>query len=81
MSQVPNFAKVDFADSAMPGGKAKAAPWITPEGIAVKPIYDEQDLAGLDFLSTYPGKPPWRASRSTPSTTCAHCFQASRSTR
>jgi methylmalonyl-CoA mutase len=59
MSQVPNFAKVDFADSAMPGGKAKAAPWITPEGIAVKPIYDEQDLAGLDFLSTYPGKPPY----------------------
>ena len=43
----------------MPGGKAKAAPWITPEGIAVKPIYDEQDLAGLDFLSTYPGKPPY----------------------
>jgi methylmalonyl-CoA mutase len=141
MSQVPNFAKVDFADSAMPGGKAKAAPWITPEGIAVKPIYDEQDLAGLDFLSTYPGKPPYlrgpypamyaaqpwtirqyagfstaedsnafyrrnlaagqkglsiafdlathrgydsdhpRVSGSTPSTTCAHCFQASRSTR
>ncbi len=59
MSQVPNFAKVDFADSAMPGGKTKAAPWITPEGIAVKPVYDEQDLAGLDFLSTYPGKPPY----------------------
>jgi methylmalonyl-CoA mutase len=59
MSQVPNFAKVDFADSAMPGGKAKAAPWITPEGIAVKPVYGEQDLAGLDFLNTYPGKPPY----------------------
>ncbi|MGB6350666.1 MAG: methylmalonyl-CoA mutase [Pseudolabrys sp.] len=59
MSQVPNFAKVDFADSAMPGVKASAAPWITPEGIAVKPVYSEQDLSGLDFLSTYPGKPPY----------------------
>ena len=43
----------------MPGVKASAAPWITPEGIAVKPVYSEQDLSGLDFLSTYPGKPPY----------------------
>ncbi|MFZ1068553.1 MAG: methylmalonyl-CoA mutase, partial [Pseudolabrys sp.] len=34
-------------------------PWLTPEGIAVKPVYGEQDLAGLDFLDTYPGKPPF----------------------
>ena len=59
MSQVPNFAKVDFADTAMPGGQASIAPWITPEGIAVKPVYDERDLAGLDFLNTYPGKAPY----------------------
>src|SRR6266568_2097238 len=59
MSQVPNFAKVDFADTAVPGGQASVAPWITPEGIAVKPGYGEQDLAGLDFLNTYPGKPPF----------------------
>ena len=42
-----------------PAGKATAAPWTTPEGIAVKPIYSEHDLAGLDFLSTFPGKPPF----------------------
>ena len=59
MSQVPNFAKVDFADTAMPAGKGSAAPWTTPEGIAVKPVYGEQDLAGLDFLDTYPGKAPF----------------------
>ncbi len=59
MSQVPNFAKVDFADTAVPGGPASVAPWITPEGIAVKPVYDERDLAGLDFLNTYPGKAPY----------------------
>ena len=59
MSQIPNFAKVDFAESTAPAGKTTAAPWTTPEGIAVKPIYSEHDLAGLDFLSTFPGKPPF----------------------
>jgi methylmalonyl-CoA mutase len=59
MSQVPNFAKVDFADTGTAVGKGSSAPWMTPEGIAVKPSYDEQDLAGLDFLDTYPGRPPF----------------------
>jgi methylmalonyl-CoA mutase len=59
MSQVPNFAKVDFADAAPPAGKAPVEAWQTPEGIAVKPVYGEADLAGLDFLDTYPGKAPY----------------------
>jgi methylmalonyl-CoA mutase len=59
MSQVPNFAKVDFADTDTPVGAGSSVPWLTPEGIAVKPVYGEQDLAGLDFLDTYPGKPPF----------------------
>jgi methylmalonyl-CoA mutase len=59
MSQVPNFAKVDFADTDTPVGAGSSVPWLTPEGIAVKPVYAEQDLAGLDFLDTYPGKPPF----------------------
>src|SRR6188474_1361590 len=59
MSQVPNFAKVDFADTTVPGGNGSSAPWATPEGIAVKPVYGEGDLAGLDFLDTYPGKAPY----------------------
>ncbi|MET9496210.1 methylmalonyl-CoA mutase [Streptomyces sp. NPDC006552] len=33
--------------------------WETPEGIAVKPLYTEQDLAGLDFLDTVPGVAPY----------------------
>jgi methylmalonyl-CoA mutase len=33
--------------------------WDTPEGIAVKPLYTEADLGGLDFLSTYPGLAPF----------------------
>jgi methylmalonyl-CoA mutase len=59
MSQVPNFAKVDFVDTDMPDGRGSSPPWMTPEGIAVKPVYGERDLAGLDFLDTYPGKPPF----------------------
>ncbi len=33
--------------------------WTTPEGIAVKRAYTEADLAGLDFLDTYPGLAPF----------------------
>jgi methylmalonyl-CoA mutase len=59
MSQLPNFAAFDFADTPVPAGNGAAAPWMTPEAIAVKPTYCEADLAGLDFLDTYPGKPPY----------------------
>src|SRR6185369_14075502 len=59
MSAVPNFATVDFAVySGMPSSST-SAPWLTPEGIAVKPSYGPDDLAGLDFLDTYPGLPPF----------------------
>ncbi|MGW6915088.1 methylmalonyl-CoA mutase [Kitasatospora sp. NPDC054939] len=33
--------------------------WDTPEGIGVKPLYTAADLAGLDFLGTYPGIAPY----------------------
>jgi methylmalonyl-CoA mutase len=58
MSRIPNFATVDLADARAESG-ATAAPWMTPEGIPVKPVYGESDVAGLDFLDTYPGKPPY----------------------
>ncbi|MDQ1305463.1 MAG: methylmalonyl-CoA mutase [Actinomycetota bacterium] len=38
---------------------ALAEPWLTPEQIPVSPLYTEQDLAGLDFLHTVPGSPPF----------------------
>jgi len=59
MNQVPNFATVDFADAGPAPAGSTAAPWVTPEGIAVKPVFGEADLAGLDFLDSYPGKPPF----------------------
>ena len=33
--------------------------WTTPEGIDVAPLYSAADTAGLDFLDTYPGLPPF----------------------
>ncbi|WP_199742463.1 methylmalonyl-CoA mutase, partial [Streptomyces triticirhizae] len=33
--------------------------WHTPEGIDVPPLYTAEDLAGLDFLDTYPGMAPF----------------------
>ena len=59
MSQLPDFTKINFADTASPAGARDSESWVTPEGIAVKPVYTEQDLAGLDFLNTYPGRPPY----------------------
>ena len=41
MSHVPNFAKVDFADTPVSAGNGAAASWMTPEAIPVKPIYGE----------------------------------------
>src|SRR5437868_3423514 len=59
MSQIPDFAKVAFE----PIGNAPTAgvtqPWLTPEGIRVKPIYGPDDVKGLDFLDTYPGIAPY----------------------
>src|SRR6202012_534631 len=33
--------------------------WQTPEGIAVKPLFTADDLAGIDFLDTRPGAAPF----------------------
>ncbi|APG88913.1 methylmalonyl-CoA mutase BhbA (plasmid) [Sinorhizobium americanum CCGM7] len=40
--------------------------WHTPEGIAVKPLYTQDDLAGIDHLDTLPGSEPFlRGPRAT----------------
>src|SRR6266511_3897599 len=59
MSRIPDFARVDFAERAIGASVAEGASWIAPEGLAVKPVYGADDLAGLDFLDTYPGIPPY----------------------
>ncbi len=34
-------------------------PWLSPEGIPIKPLYTAADLEGLDALDTYPGLAPF----------------------
>jgi methylmalonyl-CoA mutase len=58
MSRIPDFSTVAFADTAA-AAVAADEPWQTPEGIAVKPVYGPDDLAGLDFLDTWPGIVPY----------------------
>jgi methylmalonyl-CoA mutase len=41
------------------GKDADETVWQTPEGIGVKPLYTADDLAGIDFLDTYPGLAPY----------------------
>ena len=38
---------------------AAAEPWLTPEGIAVKPAFTAEDIAGVDFIDGWPGLPPF----------------------
>jgi len=59
MTRIPEFGKVEFTEPRLPPIGAGAAPWITPEGIAVKPAYGPADVNGLDALDGYPGIPPY----------------------
>ncbi|MBV8919464.1 methylmalonyl-CoA mutase [Bradyrhizobium sp.] len=59
MTRIPNFAEVPFAPAAPPQPEGHAEPWLTPEGILVKPAYGETDLANVDFLDTWPGIAPY----------------------
>jgi methylmalonyl-CoA mutase len=60
MTRVPDFTAVQFADTAARAAASKAAPgWLTPEGIAVKPVYGPDDVKGLDFLDALPGLAPF----------------------
>ncbi|MGL5865539.1 MAG: methylmalonyl-CoA mutase [Dermatophilaceae bacterium] len=61
MSAIPDFAGLDLGDGHPAGHPSSAArdSWQTPEGIEVRPVYTEDDLAGLDTLDTVPGLPPY----------------------
>jgi methylmalonyl-CoA mutase len=59
MTKIPDFSAIPFVDPVCASGAATGEPWLTPEGIPVKPIYGRDDLAGLDFLDGYPGIPPF----------------------
>ncbi len=61
---VPDFSNLPKPSSRAPSQAARdhaarASAWETPEGIAIQPLTDEVALAGLDFLSTWPGAAPF----------------------
>ncbi|MFC0546054.1 methylmalonyl-CoA mutase [Kutzneria chonburiensis] len=70
---IPNFADVPLGDPEVAGGAddwrkalhaatgkdTDALVWESPEGIGIRPLYTAEDLAGLDFLDTYPGIAPY----------------------
>ncbi|MFG1332841.1 methylmalonyl-CoA mutase [Xanthobacter autotrophicus] len=59
MSQIPNFADIDWRAPELVAPSAAAAPWTTPEGIPVKPLYGPADIEGLGYIDTYPGIAPF----------------------
>ncbi len=61
MTRIPNFADVAFKPAAAaPQTPANdAEPWMTPEGIPVKPAYGPADIEGLSYIHSYPGAAPY----------------------
>ncbi|KAB2940039.1 MAG: methylmalonyl-CoA mutase [Hyphomicrobium sp.] len=63
MTGLPDFTKIDLDNGngarTAPAAASDAAAWEAPEGIAIKPVYTAVDTAGLDFLDTFPGLPPY----------------------
>ncbi|AEG92913.1 methylmalonyl-CoA mutase [Ramlibacter tataouinensis] len=65
MSQAPEFppatleAWAKAAAKSTPGGRLEALNWVTPDGIAVKPLYTAADLRGLPHTDTLPGFEPY----------------------
>ncbi|MBV9348945.1 MAG: methylmalonyl-CoA mutase, partial [Pseudolabrys sp.] len=59
MGQIPNFATIDFSETEQPVARPSADAWLTPEGLAVKPVYDAHDIKDLDFVETVPGAAPF----------------------
>ncbi|GEO80796.1 methylmalonyl-CoA mutase [Pararhodospirillum oryzae] len=73
MTGIPDFSRIDLDGGAAAGGAEawtarfaaatgsdpQAQAWETPEHLNVRPLYHAADLAGLDFLDTWPGLAPF----------------------
>jgi methylmalonyl-CoA mutase len=59
MSAFPDFTKIAFDADTPAAPPTAGAPWMTPEGIAVKPAYTAADAQGLEALAGYPGLAPF----------------------
>ncbi|HZY18717.1 MAG TPA: methylmalonyl-CoA mutase [Ramlibacter sp.] len=65
MPDTPEFPAASLEDwiraaaKSAPGGQVDALNWVTPDGIAVKPLYTAADLQGLPHTDTLPGFEPY----------------------
>jgi methylmalonyl-CoA mutase len=65
MKQAPEFQPASLeawakaAAKSAPGGNLDALNWVTPDGIAVKPLYTAQDVQGLPHIDSLPGFEPY----------------------
>jgi methylmalonyl-CoA mutase len=55
---IPDFSQIGWSASRRAPVEVKGQR-LTPEGIAVKHLYNQGDLKGLPHLATYPGLPPF----------------------
>ncbi|MEQ1938381.1 methylmalonyl-CoA mutase [Mesorhizobium sp. CN5-321] len=55
---IPDFSHIDWFASDRTAPEPIGA-WETPEGIAVKRFYSQDDIRGLPGLDTWPGLPPF----------------------
>jgi methylmalonyl-CoA mutase len=58
MNRIPDFSALSFAPVTT-AAPPPAEPWLTPEGIPVKPLYGPDDIEGLSYIDSYPGIAPY----------------------
>ena len=56
---IPDFKTIAWSRPKTASTQVSGEPWQTPEEIAVRRTYGENDLAGIPFLDTFPGAPPF----------------------
>jgi len=56
---IPDFRSMPWQKPAAPAAEADSAVLDTAEGIALRRRYGEADLAGLPYLDSFPGLPPF----------------------
>lgn len=59
MTAIPNFSSIPFQDVPFAKPSTDETSWMTPESIAVKSFYDDEDLRPIDFLDGHPGIAPY----------------------
>jgi methylmalonyl-CoA mutase len=60
VSDFPDFATLPFETApAAPPKTNGVEPWLTAEGVEIRPVYGPSDVAGLDFVGGWPGLAPF----------------------